>query len=73
MVDLIRKTGAGTLFIEELVSPRLADTLARETGARLTMLHAAHNVSRDDLKRGVTFPALMEKNLENLRQGLQCR
>ena len=73
MVDLIRKTGAGTLFIEELVSPRLADTLARETGARLMMLHAAHNVSRDDLKQGVTFPVLMEKNLENLRQGLQCR
>ena len=73
MVGLIRKTGTGTLFIEELTSPRLADTLARETGSRLMMLHAAHNVSRDDLNRGVTFPALMERNLESLRQGLQCR
>jgi zinc transport system substrate-binding protein len=73
MVGLIRSTSAGAVFYEELVSPRLADTLARETGTRLLMLNAAHNVSRDDLAHGVTFPALMERNLENLRQGLRCR
>lgn len=73
MVGLIRSTGAGAIYYEELVSPRLADTLARETGTRLLILNAAHNVSRDELVRGVTFPMLMERNLENLRQGLQCR
>jgi zinc transport system substrate-binding protein len=73
MVELIRSTGTGAIYYEELVSPRLADTLARETGTRLLLLNAAHNVNRDDLARGVTFPALMERNLENLRQGLRCR
>ena len=73
MVGLIRSTGAGAIYYEELVSPRLADTLARETGTRLLMLNAAHNVSREELSRRVTFPALMERNLENLRQGLRCR
>ena len=73
MVGLIRSSGAGAIYYEELVSPRLADTLARETGTRILMLNAAHNVSRDDLARGVTFPALMERNLKNLRQGLRCR
>jgi len=73
MVDRIRSTGAGALFVEELVSQRLADTLAKETGAQLMMLHAAHNVSREILQQGVTFPALMERNLESLRQGLRCR
>ena len=73
MVGLIRSTGTSAIYYEELVSPRLADTLARETGTRLLLLNAAHNVNRDDLARGVTFPALMERNLENLRQGLRCR
>jgi len=27
----------------------------------------------DDLAKGVNFIALMKKNLENLRIGLQCR
>jgi zinc transport system substrate-binding protein len=73
IVDLIRSTGARALFYEELISPRMADTLAKETGVKLLILHAAHNVNRDELKQGVTFPALMERNLESLRQGLQCR
>ena len=73
MVGLIRSSGAGVVYYEELVSPRLADTLARETGARLLLLNAAHNVSRADLDRGVTLPDLMKQNLENLRQGLLCR
>jgi zinc transport system substrate-binding protein len=73
MVELIRSSGNGAIYYEELVSPRLADTLAKETGARLLLLSAAHNVSRDDLAHGVTFPELMEHNLENLRQGLRCR
>jgi len=73
LVDIIRSTGAGAIYYEELVSPRLADTLAQETGARLLPLFAAHNISRDDLARGVTFPEIMERNLENLRLGLRCR
>ena len=73
MVRLIRSTGARYVFYEELVSPRLADTLARETGTRILMLHAAHNVSREELHQGITFPELMERNLTNLTLGLRCR
>jgi zinc transport system substrate-binding protein len=37
------------------------------------MLHGAHNVSRDDLSRNVSFFELMERNLEQLQKGLACR
>ncbi len=73
MVELVRSTGVGAIYYEELVSPRLADTLAKETGSRLLLLSAAHNVSREELARGITLPEIMEHNLENLRQGLKCR
>ena len=73
MVELIRSTGAGAIYYEELVSPRLADTLARETGSRLLLLSAAHNVSREELAAGLTLPEIMGRNLENLRGGLSCR
>lgn len=73
LVKLIRATGLKYVYSEELLSSRSADTIAKETGATVLLLHGAHNISKDDLARGVTFIALMKKNLENLRTGLECR
>jgi zinc transport system substrate-binding protein len=68
----IQKNDLKSLFYEELITPRIAETLSRETGASLLKLHGAHNISRDDLERGVTFISLMEENLNNLGAGLNC-
>ena len=73
LVGEIRSSGAKYLFAEELLSPRLTETLAQEAGVGVLMLHGAHNLSRDDLSQNVTFFNLMERNLEQLRKGLQCR
>ncbi|MFA7405354.1 MAG: zinc ABC transporter substrate-binding protein [Pelobacteraceae bacterium] len=73
LVREIRSSGAKFLFAEELLSPRLTETLAQEAGVGVLMLHGAHNLSRDDQARNVTFFDLMERNLEQLRKGLQCR
>jgi zinc transport system substrate-binding protein len=70
---MLRQQGLNYLFYEELLTPRVAEMLARETGAQLLFLHGAHNISRDEFARGVSFVELMEKNLENLETGLQCR
>lgn len=76
LVHLIRQVkahGLRHIYTEELVEPRIADTIARETGAQVLRLHGAHNISRSELAAGVTFLSLMEQNLTNLRIGLQCR
>lgn len=61
------------IFYEELIMPRMAETIAKETGAELLFLHGAHNVSKEDFEKGISFLALMENNLENLKTGLQCK
>jgi zinc transport system substrate-binding protein len=68
----IREQGLKHVYYEELMEPRVAETLSRETGAALLMLHGAHNVSREELERNVTFLAIMEQNLATLKVGLQC-
>jgi zinc transport system substrate-binding protein len=73
MVRHIKQAGVRYLFAEELLSPRLTDTLATEAGVDVLKLHGAHNLSRDDFQRGVTFIRLMDDNLSNLRKGLACR
>jgi zinc transport system substrate-binding protein len=61
------------IFFEELITPRIAEVIARETGATLLRLHGAHNVTREELEGGISFLDIMEKNRENLARGLQCR
>lgn len=73
LVKQVRAEGLKHIYTEELLDPRTAETIARETGASILMLHGAHTVSKTDMDKGVTFIGLMEKNLENLRKGLQCR
>jgi len=61
------------VYYEELIAPRVAEVLARETGATLLKLHGAHNISKEEFEKGVSFLSLMEGNLKNLKAGLECQ
>jgi zinc transport system substrate-binding protein len=73
LVQQVRQYQVKAVFMEQLDSPRVADTLARETGATVRRLHGAHNVGKEERQRGVTFIGLMEENLTQLQAGLGCR
>ncbi len=72
-VELCREKGVRTIFFENSVPPALSRTLAREIGGRVLVLHAGHNLTREQQDRGADFFALMEENLNSLRDGLGCR
>jgi zinc transport system substrate-binding protein len=72
-VDECRRRGIRTIFSENSVPPDLSNMLAREIGGRVLMLYAGHNLTRDQIERGVGFFDLMTENLANLRDGLGCR
>jgi zinc transport system substrate-binding protein len=75
LIELIRQVKALKLknvFSEELLSPRVSEMIAREAGVSILMLHGAHNISRDDMQQGTSFISLMNKNLVNLKIGLEC-
>jgi len=61
------------VYYEELITPRVAEVLAKETGATLLKLHGAHNISKEEFEKGVSFLSLMEGNLKNLKAGLECQ
>ena len=71
LVKIMRREHLSYVYTEELLNPRVAETIARETGAKVLMLRAAHNLTRDEFQRGVTFMSLMEEDLQNLKTGLQ--
>ncbi|MFH1029099.1 MAG: zinc ABC transporter substrate-binding protein [Pseudomonadota bacterium] len=73
LLKLVKSNGLKYVYAEELVSPRISEVIAKETGVKILMLHGAHNISKNDLAGGATFIGLMRKNLEQLRLGLACR
>lgn len=72
LVEQIREQNVRFVFYEELSSPKIAETLARETNTQLLPLYSAHNVAKKDLENDRTFLSIMQENLKNLRIGLQC-
>lgn len=72
IVDTIKKVGSSTIFYEELIDPKVARMIAGETGARLELLHGAHNISKDDMG-SLSYLKIMEANLDKLKAGLNCR
>jgi zinc transport system substrate-binding protein len=73
LVEQVRKDQIQYIFYEELTSPKIAETLARETNAKLLLLNAAHNLTKQQFEQGVTFFDILRSNLENLRVGLECQ
>ena len=73
LILLLKKTGIKSIYFEELIDPKIARALSRETGAKLLLLHGAHNISRDELLSGKTFCQIMEDNLGRLKNGLEYK
>ena len=72
VVRVARRANAKTVFVESLVSPRLAETLARELGAEVRMLNPVEGLTEAEVRAGKDYWKLMETNLEALRAGLGC-
>ncbi|TDD89810.1 metal ABC transporter substrate-binding protein [Actinomadura rubrisoli] len=65
----IKSAGATTVFTETLVSPKVAQTLAKEAGVKTAVLDPVEGVaegSSDD------YLTIMRKNLATLRPALEC-
>jgi zinc transport system substrate-binding protein len=70
LLRTLKSTGSTTIFFEELLEPRVARVLAESSGAKLVLLHGAHNLSREEMDSGVTYLGIMEDNLQKLRVAL---
>ncbi len=68
--DYVKEHGITTIFFEELVSSRLADTLAKEANVGTMVLNPLEGLTPDQEKAGEDYFSLMEANLQNLQKAL---
>ena len=71
--DLVKKENIKVIFFESLVSPKLSQTIANETGAKAMVLDPIEGITQEDAAKGATYLTVMQNNLHNLRIALECK
>jgi len=72
LVRELRDSGATTVFAETLVSPELAETVAREAGAATAVLDPLEGLAAAEADAGADYFSVMRDNLAALRLALGC-
>ena len=73
LTNLIEQKGIKYILVETLVSPKVAEVLARETGAQTLVLNPLEGLTQEEMDAGKNYISIMRDNLTNLKAALQCR
>lgn len=66
ITELVREKGVTTIFSEELVSPKIAETIARETNTRVKVLNPLEGLTEEQIKAGEDYFSVMRSNLDKI-------
>ncbi len=73
LADLVRREHVTTVFTEALVSPKVAEALAREAGGvRTEVLDPLEGLTEEERAAGDDYVRVMEVNLARLERALGC-
>lgn len=70
VTSFCRQNKVKVVFFETLVSPKLAQMLAKESGATTLVLNPIEGLTDSDMKAGKDYFTLMRENLANLKTAL---
>jgi len=71
IITLVKKENLKAVFSEPLVSQKLIDTIAKETGAITYLLHPLESLDLSETSLG--YVGVMRQNLAKLKSGLHCQ
>jgi zinc transport system substrate-binding protein len=72
LADQIENDGITTVFYETLVSPDVAETLAREADVDTAVLNPIEGLTDEQVGAGADYASVMRENLAALRDALGC-
>ncbi|MDR2493468.1 MAG: zinc ABC transporter substrate-binding protein [Coriobacteriales bacterium] len=71
LVDKVKSERIPVVFHIEMGNVKMSEAIAEQTGAKVLLLNACHNVTRDDFASGKTYLDLMGNNVDALREALR--
>ncbi len=71
IIKFAKEHNVKIIFFEELVSPKVAETIANTIGAKTDMLNPIEGLSDEQLAAGDDYFSAMRQNLQSLKAALQ--
>lgn len=73
IASFAKKNTIKYILFEELVSPSVAETIAREVGAQTLVLNPLEGLTKKNEMDKRTYISIQQENLENLKIALNCK
>lgn len=70
LCNVVKEQDIPVIFTIEFSGGKIANSICECTNARVLTLHSAHNVSAEDIKNGVSYISIMERNILALKEAL---
>ena len=67
LTDLTKKKNVKIIYFEELTSSKVANTLAKEIGAKTEVLNPLEGLTKKEQEQGLDYIDVMKNNLESLK------
>jgi zinc transport system substrate-binding protein len=71
IIEFAKEKQIKVIFFEELVSPKVSETIAKEIGATIEVLNPLEGLTKEQVEAGADYISVMEDNLDNLLIALQ--
>lgn len=69
--EIVKEHEIEYIFFEPLTNPKLAEVIAKETGAKTAVLNPLGGLTEEDINLGKDYISVMKENLEALKRALQ--
>jgi zinc transport system substrate-binding protein len=73
LTKIVKEKKIDYIFTETLLSPKIAETLAKEAGAQTLVLNPLENLTSEEIQQNENYVSIMKKNLANLKIALACK
>ena len=70
LINKVKEDKIPVVFHIELSSGKIANAIAKESGAKVLEFKTAHNISQKDFDAGVTYVDIMKDNIKVLKEAL---
>lgn len=70
LIETVKALDLPYIFVIDGSDRKVAETVAKETGAEILVLHSCQVITEAELQAGLSYLDIAEENLENLRKAL---
>ncbi len=68
IIAFVKQNNIQAIFSEELISKKVAETIAKETGAKIFLLNPVEGLTKEQMEKGENYITIMKANLETLKK-----